>query len=231
MDLEFDDAYPTIDFIDKFPRYTHHVASEMSVRIASGHTVRLGAHLEPGTTVMPGAAYINFNAGTVDTRSEEARKKDPSQFMVEGRISSAATIGYGTDVGGGASIMGVLSGGNKEPVTIGERNLLGANSVTGLSIGNACVVDAGITILRGTKFSIEDEQRDIIAQSNPESIFAKEWEKVKKSPRLYKKKPESYKGRALQGLNGLHFRQDSLTGRMIVTRSDRPIELNAQLHM
>ena len=122
--------------IDKLPRMVDYVVPE-GVRIADANRVRLGAHLGRGTTVLH-EGFCNFNAGTLGTS------------MVEGRISAGVVVGNGTDVGGGASIMGVLSGGGKQVVTIGERCLLGANSGTGIALGDDCIVEAGCYVTAGT---------------------------------------------------------------------------------
>ncbi len=113
------------------------------VRIADADRVRLGAHLAAGTTVMH-EGFVNYNAGTLGTS------------MVEGRISAGVVVGDGSDVGGGASIMGTLSGGGKEVISIGERCLLGANSGIGISLGNDCVVEAGCYVTAGTKVTLVD---------------------------------------------------------------------------
>jgi 2,3,4,5-tetrahydropyridine-2-carboxylate N-succinyltransferase len=113
------------------------------VRIADGDRVRLGAYLSPGTTVMH-EGFVNFNAGTL------------GKSMVEGRISAGVVVGDGSDIGGGASIMGTLSGGGKEVISIGERTLLGANSGIGISLGDDCVVEAGVYITAGSKISLPD---------------------------------------------------------------------------
>lgn len=128
--------------VDKFPRMTDYVVPS-GVRIADADRVRLGAHLAPGTTVMH-EGFVNFNAGTLGTS------------MVEGRISAGVVVGDGSDIGGGASIMGTLSGGGKEVISIGERCLLGANSGIGISLGNECVVEAGVYITAGSKISTPD---------------------------------------------------------------------------
>ncbi|MSO59833.1 MAG: 2,3,4,5-tetrahydropyridine-2,6-dicarboxylate N-succinyltransferase [Ilumatobacteraceae bacterium] len=125
-----------VNGVDKFPRMTDYVVPS-GVRIADASRVRLGAHLAAGTTVMH-EGFCNFNAGTLGTS------------MVEGRISSGVIVGDGSDIGGGASIMGTLSGGGKEVVTVGERCLLGANSGIGISLGNDCVVEAGLYVTGGT---------------------------------------------------------------------------------
>jgi 2,3,4,5-tetrahydropyridine-2-carboxylate N-succinyltransferase len=129
--------------IDKFPRLLDYVVPPR-VRIADASRVRLGAHLAPGTTVMH-EGFVNFNAGTLGTS------------MVEGRISQGVVVGDGSDIGGGASIMGTLSGGGKERVTIGERALLGANSGIGISIGDDSVVEAGLYVTAGTKVLVVDK--------------------------------------------------------------------------
>ena len=128
--------------IDKFPRLLDYVVPDR-VRIADASRVRLGAHLSPGTTVMH-EGFVNFNAGTLGTS------------MVEGRISQGVVVGDGSDIGGGASIMGSLSGGGKQRVTIGERALLGANSGIGISIGDDSVVEAGLYVTAGTKVTLPD---------------------------------------------------------------------------
>ncbi|MEF3191123.1 MAG: tetrahydrodipicolinate N-succinyltransferase N-terminal domain-containing protein [Campylobacterales bacterium] len=206
--LKMKGEYPKIDFVDKFPRYLQHVIPADNTRILDTAKVRMGAQLASGTTVMPGASYINFNAGTTGVS------------MVEGRISSSAIVGDGSDVGGGASILGVLSGTNGNPVTIGKNVLLGANSVTGIPLGDGCIVDAGIAVLEGTKFFIPQSELAKIAEVNPDAT-------------LDFPQSEGFwvaKGLQLAGLNGLHFRQDSATGRMIVLRSRRDVKLNADLH-
>ena len=162
----------------------------------------MGAQLAAGTTVMPGASYINFNAGTL------------GPVMVEGRISSSAVVGSGSDVGGGASILGVLSGTNGNPVSIGENTLLGANSVTGIPLGDGCIVDAGIAVLEGTKVSIDEANIQKINEVNSKKLESK----------------ESYKGVELAGLNGLHFRQDSTDGKLKAFKSNREVKLNKELH-
>jgi 2,3,4,5-tetrahydropyridine-2-carboxylate N-succinyltransferase len=126
--------------VDKFPRMVDYVVPA-GVRIADADRVRLGAHLAAGTTVMH-EGFVNFNAGTLGAS------------MVEGRISAGVVVGDGTDVGGGASIMGTLSGGGQEQVTIGERCLLGAESGIGISLGDDCVVEAGLYVTAGTKVAV-----------------------------------------------------------------------------
>jgi 2,3,4,5-tetrahydropyridine-2,6-dicarboxylate N-succinyltransferase len=135
-----DGRYLTVYGIDKFPRMVDYVTPS-GVRIADADRVRLGAHLAPGTTVMH-EGFVNYNAGTLGTS------------MVEGRISAGVVVGDGSDVGGGASIMGTLSGGGKEVVTVGDRCLIGANAGIAISIGDDCVVEAGCYITSGTKVTM-----------------------------------------------------------------------------
>ncbi|WGL53465.1 2,3,4,5-tetrahydropyridine-2,6-dicarboxylate N-succinyltransferase [Nocardioides sp. BP30] len=132
----------TVHGVDKFPRMVDYVIPS-GVRIADADRVRLGAHLAAGTTVMH-EGFVNFNAGTLGTS------------MVEGRISGGVVVGDGSDIGGGASIMGTLSGGGKQVISIGERCLLGANSGIGISLGDDCVVEAGAYITFGTKVTLPD---------------------------------------------------------------------------
>ena len=132
----------TVYSVDKFPRMIDYVIPD-GVRIADGDRVRLGAYLSAGTTVMH-EGFVNFNAGTL------------GKSMVEGRISSGVVVGDGSDIGGGASIMGTLSGGGKEVISIGERTLLGANSGAGISLGDDCVVEAGVYITAGSKILLPD---------------------------------------------------------------------------
>ena len=128
--------------IDKFPRMVDYVVPS-GVRIADADRVRLGAHLAPGTTVMH-EGFVNYNAGTLGTS------------MVEGRISAGVVVDDGSDIGGGASVMGTLSGGGTEVVRIGKRCLLGANAGTGISLGDDCVIEAGCYVTSGTKVTLED---------------------------------------------------------------------------
>jgi 2,3,4,5-tetrahydropyridine-2-carboxylate N-succinyltransferase len=128
--------------LDKFPRMLDYVVPS-GVRIADADRVRLGAHLAPGTTVMH-EGFVNFNAGTLGAS------------MVEGRISAGVVVGNGSDIGGGASIMGTLSGGGKEVITIGENCLVGANAGVGISLGDSCVVEAGCYITGGSKITLPD---------------------------------------------------------------------------
>ncbi|GIM91222.1 2,3,4,5-tetrahydropyridine-2,6-dicarboxylate N-succinyltransferase [Paractinoplanes toevensis] len=142
--------------VDKFPRMTDYVVPA-GVRIADADRVRLGAHLATGTTVMH-EGFVNFNAGTLGTS------------MVEGRIVQGVVVGDGSDIGGGSSIMGTLSGGGKDRVSIGERSLIGANAGIGISLGDDCVVAAGIYITAGTKVTLPDgrvvKARELSGQNN-----------------------------------------------------------------
>jgi 2,3,4,5-tetrahydropyridine-2-carboxylate N-succinyltransferase len=201
MELKIEGKYPNIDSVDKFPRFLQHIIPEDNTRILEASKVRMGASLHAGTTVMPGASYINFNAGTTGVS------------MVEGRISSSAIVGDGSDVGGGASILGVLSGTNGNPISIGKNSLLGANSVCGIPLGDGCIIDAGVSILEGTKISISEVEFAKIQEANPE---------------LSKK--TLFKGVELSGANGVHFRQESETGKIVAFRSKREIKLNEELH-
>lgn len=202
IELKFANEYPKIDFVDKFPRYLQHIIPANNTRVLDDSKVRFGAQLHAGTTIMPGASYVNFNAGTTGVS------------MVEGRISSSAVVGDGSDVGGGASILGVLSGTDGIPVTIGKNTLLGANSVTGIALGDGCIVDAGIAVLAGTKFAVSAEELAKIQQANPSKTL----------------NGSSFKGKDLVGLNGIHYRQDSTTGQLMIRRSTREVKLNADLH-
>jgi 2,3,4,5-tetrahydropyridine-2,6-dicarboxylate N-succinyltransferase len=128
--------------VDKFPRMVDYVVPS-GVRIADADRVRLGAHLADGTTVMH-EGFCNYNAGTLGTS------------MVEGRISAGVVVGDGSDIGGGASIMGTLSGGGKQIISVGERCLVGANAGIGISLGDDCVVEAGLYITAGTRVTLPD---------------------------------------------------------------------------
>lgn len=132
----------TVLSVDKFPRMTDYVVPS-GVRIGDASRVRLGAHLASGTTVMH-EGFVNFNAGTLGAS------------MVEGRISAGVVVGDGSDVGGGASIMGTLSGGGKEVISIGEGCLLGANAGVGISLGDNCVVEAGLYVTAASKVTLDD---------------------------------------------------------------------------
>ncbi|MCZ6105829.1 tetrahydrodipicolinate N-succinyltransferase N-terminal domain-containing protein [Campylobacter ureolyticus] len=200
--LKMSGAYPVISSVDKFPRFLNHIIPDDSVRILDAAKVRMGAQIANGTTVMPGASYINFNAGTT------------GKVMIEGRVSSSVVVGEGTDIGGGASILGVLSGTSGNPISIGKRCLLGANSVTGIPLGDDCIVDGGIAILEGTKVYIDEKNRTLLSKINPNFNF----------------KNEIYKAKELANLNGLHFRQNSQTGQITASLSKKAVKLNKDLH-
>jgi 2,3,4,5-tetrahydropyridine-2-carboxylate N-succinyltransferase len=140
----------TVHGVDKFPRMVDYVLPS-GVRIADGDRVRLGAHLAAGTTVMH-EGFVNYNAGTLGVS------------MVEGRISAGVVVQDGSDVGGGASIMGTLSGGGVEVITIGRRCLIGANAGVGISLGDDCVVEAGLYVTAGTKVRLTDSDQPIKAR-------------------------------------------------------------------
>lgn len=174
--------------VDKFPPMTDYVLPE-GVRIADAGRVRLGAHLAAGTTVMH-EGFCNFNAGTLGTS------------MVEGRISQGVLVGDNSDVGGGASILGTLSGGGTEQITIGERCLLGANSGVGISLGDDCIVEAGLYLTSGSKLVVRDGADE-----------------------------RTVKAATLSGVSGLQFWRNSLTGRVeAVPRAASWGGLNAALH-
>ena len=175
--------------IDKFPRMTDYVVPT-GVRIADADRVRLGAHLAEGTTVMH-EGFVNFNAGTLGAS------------MVEGRISAGVVVGDGSDIGGGSSIMGTLSGGGKEVISVGERCLLGANSGIGISLGDDCVVEAGCYVTAGTKVTVTDLDG----------------------------KPQVVKAATLSGADNVLFRRNSVSGAVeAVPWKGDGIALNAALH-
>ena len=175
--------------VDKFPRMTDYVLPS-GVRVADADRVRLGAHLAEGTTVMH-EGFVNYNAGTLGAS------------MVEGRISAGVVVGDGSDIGGGASIMGTLSGGGKEIISIGERCLLGANAGIGISLGDDCVVEAGCYVTAGTKVTVKDIDS----------------------------KPKVIKAADLSGADNVLFRRNSVSGAIeAVPWSGDGIALNAVLH-
>ncbi|WP_420112515.1 DapH/DapD/GlmU-related protein, partial [Pseudactinotalea sp.] len=176
--------------VDKFPRMTDYVIPT-GVRIADADRVRLGAHLAEGTTVMH-EGFVNYNAGTLGAS------------MVEGRISQGVVVGAGSDIGGGASIMGTLSGGGSHRVSIGTGCLLGANAGIGISLGDDCVVEAGLYVTAGTKVTIRTA-----AEPHQRIVSARE----------------------LSGANNLLFRRNSTSGVVeAIERSGSGVTLNAALH-
>ncbi|MGA8845034.1 MAG: 2,3,4,5-tetrahydropyridine-2,6-dicarboxylate N-succinyltransferase [Nocardioides sp.] len=179
----------TVFGIDKFPRMVDYVVPS-GIRIGDADRVRLGGHLAEGTTVMH-EGFVNFNAGTLGAS------------MVEGRISAGVVVGDGSDVGGGASIMGTLSGGGKETISLGERCLLGANAGIGISLGNDCVVEAGCYVTAGTKVTISDRDG----------------------------KPKVIKALELSGAHNVLFRRNSVSGTVeAVQREGSGVALNEALH-
>ncbi|WP_043346662.1 2,3,4,5-tetrahydropyridine-2,6-dicarboxylate N-succinyltransferase [Beutenbergia cavernae] len=191
------DGSLTVHGVDKFPRMTDYVLPA-GVRIADASRVRLGAHLASGTTVMH-EGFVNYNAGSLGTA------------MIEGRVSQGVVIGDGTDIGGGASIMGTLSGGGTEVVTIGRRTLLGANAGTGISLGDDCVVEAGLYLTAGTKVTLAGGAATAASgdDDGPRVVAARE----------------------LSGASGLLFRRNSRTGAVeALARATGSVELNDALH-
>jgi 2,3,4,5-tetrahydropyridine-2-carboxylate N-succinyltransferase len=182
----------TVLGVDKFPRMTDYVVPS-GVRIGDADRVRLGAHLAEGTTVMH-EGFVNYNAGTLGAS------------MVEGRVSAGVVVGDGSDVGGGASIMGTLSGGGKEVISIGRRCLIGANAGIGISLGDDCVVEAGCYVTAGTKVTVT-------------------------LPHQGEGKPQVLKAAELSGASNVLFRRNSTTGVVeAVPWGGDGIELNADLH-
>ncbi|QNQ89989.1 2,3,4,5-tetrahydropyridine-2,6-dicarboxylate N-succinyltransferase [Corynebacterium poyangense] len=185
----------TVYSIDKFPRMVDYV-SPSGVRIGDADRVRLGAHLAEGTTVMH-EGFVNFNAGTLGSS------------MVEGRITAGVVVADGSDIGGGASIMGTLSGGGKVVISIGKRCLLGANSGVGISLGDDSVVEAGLYVTAGTKVTVLDAVAEALDVESGSAIKAKE----------------------LSGASGVLYRRNSTTGAVeAVPWKTEAVELNAVLH-
>ncbi|MBC2681931.1 2,3,4,5-tetrahydropyridine-2,6-dicarboxylate N-succinyltransferase [Corynebacterium anserum] len=185
----------TVYSIDKFPRMVDYVIPT-GVRIGDADRVRLGAHLAEGTTVMH-EGFVNFNAGTLGSS------------MVEGRISGGVVVGDGSDVGGGASIMGTLSGGGKQVISIGEKCLLGANSGVGISLGDNVTVEAGLYITFGTKVTVKGAVADALGQEDGAVVKAAE----------------------LSGASNILFRRHSISGSVeAVPASGEGVELNEALH-
>ncbi|UXI01804.1 2,3,4,5-tetrahydropyridine-2,6-dicarboxylate N-succinyltransferase [Photobacterium sp. TY1-4] len=179
----------TVDCVDKFPKMVDYVVPA-GVRIADTSRVRLGAHVGEGTTVMH-EGFINFNAGTAGVS------------MVEGRISAGVMVGEGSDIGGGASIMGTLSGGGKVVVSIGENSLLGANAGLGFPLGDRCTIESGLYVTAGSKIRMLD--------ANGQEV-------------------EVVKARDLAGKSDLLFRRNSVTGQIECLTNKTAVELNSELH-
>jgi len=179
----------TVDCVDKFPKMVDYVVPA-GVRIADTSRVRLGAHVGEGTTVMH-EGFINFNAGTTGVS------------MVEGRISAGVVVGNGSDIGGGASIMGTLSGGGTVVVSIGENSLLGANAGLGFPLGDRCTVESGLYVTAGSKVRMLDSSGQEV---------------------------EIVKARDLAGKPDLLFRRNSVTGQIECLTNKSAVELNSELH-
>jgi 2,3,4,5-tetrahydropyridine-2-carboxylate N-succinyltransferase len=179
----------SVDCVDKFPKMVDYVVPT-GVRIADTSRVRLGAHVGEGTTVMH-EGFINFNAGTTGVS------------MVEGRISAGVVVGNGSDIGGGASIMGTLSGGGKVIVSIGENSLLGANAGLGFPMGDRCTIESGLYVTAGSKVRMLDAEG---------------------------KEVEYVKARDLAGKPDLLFRRNSTTGQIECLTNKSAVELNSELH-
>ncbi len=173
--------------IDKFPCLTDYIIPK-NVRIADARRVRLGAYLSEGTTIMH-EGFVNFNAGTL------------GPAMIEGRISAGVTVGKNSDIGGGASTMGTLSGGNNTKISIGENCLLGANSGIGISLGDNCIVEAGLYITAGTKITLlNDDESKLVKASE------------------------------ISGIKDMLFLRESTTGKFIAKPNKKTSALNKELH-
>ena len=175
--------------LDKFPQLVDYIIPK-NVRIADASRVRLGAYLSPGTTIMH-EGFVNFNAGTLGTA------------MIEGRISAGVVVGDNSDLGGGCSTMGTLSGGNNIKISIGENCLIGANAGVGIPLGDNCTIEAGLYITAGTKIELYKENGDI------DGVF---------------------KGSELSNCSNLVFLRNSQTGKVIAKVSQKSINLNSELH-
>ena len=178
-----------VSSVDKFPKMTNYVVPA-GVRIAHTARVRLGAYLGEGTTVMH-EGFINFNAGT----------EGPG--MIEGRISAGVWVGEGSDLGGGCSTMGTLSGGGNIVISVGKECLIGANAGLGIPLGDRCTIEAGLFVTAGTKVSVLDDRGETI---------------------------ETVSARTLAGRSDLLFRRHSTTGAVQCLTNKSAIELNEMLH-
>jgi 2,3,4,5-tetrahydropyridine-2-carboxylate N-succinyltransferase len=179
----------SVNCVDKFPRMTDYVVPS-GVRIAHTARVRLGAHIGEGTTIMH-EGFVNFNAGTLGVS------------MIEGRISAGVVVGNGSDLGGGCSTMGTLSGGGNIIISVGENCLLGANAGTGIPMGDRCTIESGLYITAGTKIQVLDDAKNVV---------------------------ETVKGRDLAGKADLLFRRNSITGTVECVTNKTAIQLNEELH-
>ena len=178
-----------VSSVDKFPKMTNYFVPP-TTRIADTDRVRLGAHMGDNTTVMH-EGFINFNAGTLGAS------------MIEGRISAGVVVGKGSDLGGGCSTMGTLSGGGNIVISVGEESLIGANAGLGIPLGDRCIIESGLYITAGTKIMLLDENNQDV---------------------------EIVKGRDLAGVADLIFRRNSLTGRVEAKTNKTAIQLNEALH-
>lgn len=179
----------SVDCVDKFPKMTNYVVPA-GVRIAHTARVRLGAHIGEGTTIMH-EGFVNFNAGTLGTS------------MIEGRISAGVVVGEGSDLGGGCSTMGTLSGGGNIVISVGKESLIGANAGIGIPLGDRCIVESGLYITAGTKLVVLDDQN---------------------------KEVKTVKARDLAGKDDLLFRRNSINGRVECKTNKSAIALNEVLH-
>ena len=179
----------SVNSVDKFPKMTDYVVPT-GVRIAHTARVRLGAYVGEGTTIMH-EGFINFNAGT------------EGKSMVEGRISAGVMVGEGSDLGGGCSTMGTLSGGGNIVISVGKNSLIGANGGLGIPLGDRCIIESGLYITAGSKVQILDDQRNVV---------------------------ETVKASELAGKSDLLFRRNSMTGTIECLTHKSAIELNEELH-
>ena len=179
----------SVNCVDKFPRMADYVVPS-GVRMAHTARIRLGAHIGEGTTVMH-EGFVNFNAGTMGVS------------MVEGRISAGVVVGNGSDLGGGCSTMGTLSGGGNIIISVGENCLLGANAGTGIPLGDRCTIESGLYITAGTKIQVLDDAKNVV---------------------------ETLKGRDLAGKSDLLFRRNSISGAVECVTNKTAIQLNEELH-
>ncbi|MGB1091554.1 MAG: 2,3,4,5-tetrahydropyridine-2,6-dicarboxylate N-succinyltransferase [Oceanobacter sp.] len=189
LDARLNGELLSVNSVDKFPRMTDYVVPS-GIRIADTSRVRLGAYIGEGTTIMH-EGFVNFNAGTMGTS------------MVEGRISAGVVVGNGSDLGGGCSTMGTLSGGGNIIISVGENCLIGANAGIGIPLGDRCTVEAGLYVTAGTKIQVLDDQKTLV---------------------------ETVKGRDLAGKSDLLFRRDSISGAVQCVTNKSAIQLNEELH-
>ncbi len=179
----------TVECVDKFPKMTNYIVPK-GVRIAHTARVRLGAYIGEGTTIMH-EGFVNFNAGTMGTS------------MIEGRVSAGVVIGEGSDLGGGCSTMGTLSGGGNIVISVGKECLLGANAGIGIPLGDRCIVESGLYITAGSKLNLLDDSNNVV---------------------------QEIKARELAGKSDLLFRRNSLTGILECKTNKTAIALNEELH-